>query len=175
MLYIKVQKPVFVCVNACGKELYLDPKTNTVTDRETAFANYEGIKSSSINRLYIEALEKNNSTNNQKVATVKAETMDAMTLFNRLSQEVNDYKSIDNNKRYNTNSKLEKVLKQPFRDESNIVGFFSLQMKKLMYFLNIQFDDDIEDEENEVDVDVNSGNMSDNKDKKRKKRWFMFA
>lgn len=176
LLFLKVQKPVFIFQTTNGKEFYLDPKTNTVTNREIAFANFEGLKSTSKQQVYIEQLKENSSKQTHKVQTNTFENQNAMYLFNKLTLETLDYKDNDIFK-FTIGSKNDyKSLKRTNNDDdNNITGLFSLLLKNLSKLFCLRKYEEIDEEETELEVDVDSGNMSENKDKKRKKKWFVFA
>ncbi|MEW5819400.1 MAG: hypothetical protein AB1782_04355, partial [Cyanobacteriota bacterium] len=58
---IRVEKPILAFTTKSGKELYLDPLTNELTSRELAFANFEGLKRTSENKVYIDLLARKSS------------------------------------------------------------------------------------------------------------------
>lgn len=175
MLFLRIQKPVFVFQSPNGKEFYIDPKTNAIADRETAFADYEGLKTTAKRKVYCENLKHNNSKQMVNVQSNTFETSDAAYLFNKLTLETKDYKNDDVFKFTRLSKDCNKNIKKDRGEENLITGFFSLWFKSLSKLPFLRKFDDLEDEETELEVDVDSGNMSDNKDKKRKKKWFVFA
>lgn len=175
MLFLKVQKPVFIFQTTNGKEFYLDPKTNCITDREIAFADYEGLKSTAKKEVYIDELKENSSKHSYKVLTNTFENQDAMYLFNKLSLETQDYKDNDVFK-FSRSSKCNHIsIKRNNNEDNSITGLFSILLKNISKIFIVKNYDDMDEEDSKLDVDVDSGNMSNNKDKKRKKKWFVFA
>lgn len=175
MLFLRIQKPVFVFQSANGKEFYIDPKTNSLSNRETAFANYEGLKSTANSKFYVEGLRENTNQQTYKVKTNTYESGEAAYLFNRLSMETKEFKNTNVFKFTRAENGNKKTVSKEKLDENLLAGLFSLWFKNLSKISFFRKFKDFEEEENELEIDINSGNMSDNKDKKRKKKWFVFA